>query len=66
MYFLVKATIHITEYMGKETKEQDIRLVKADIKNEALGKYEAYWSNKTDEYSVYYRVANVEVVETIE
>lgn len=66
MYFLVKATIHITQYMGKETKEQDIRLVKANSADEARLKYETYWTNKTHEYSVYYSVWYVEVMETIE
>ena len=66
MYFLVKATIHISQYMGNDTKEQDIRLVKAVDENEARIKYETYWTNKTDEYNVYYSVGYIEVMETIE
>jgi len=63
-YFLVKGIVYATEYMEKENKFEDIRLVKADSKEEALEKYDNYWSSKTSEYSVYYFVHG-EVIETI-
>jgi hypothetical protein len=53
-YFLVRGTVYKTEYMGDETRFDDVRLVKAYHKIEAEEKYEEYWRLKTSEYSVYY------------
>jgi hypothetical protein len=56
-YFLVKGIVYKTFYMGEETRFDDIRLVKANSIEEAEQKYEDYWRNKTDEYSVYYHAS---------
>ncbi len=65
-YFLVKGTVFVTQYMGKTTNFEDIRLVKAHHWSEAQEKFEKYWENQTSEYSVYYRADGIEVLETIE
>lgn len=53
-YYLVRGTVYRTYYMGEEERHEDIRLVKANSAEEAEQKYEDYWSNKTEQYSVYY------------
>lgn len=56
-YFLVRGTVYMTPYMGDQTSFEDIKLVKANSVEEAEQKYEDYWRNKTDEYSVYYHAS---------
>ena len=62
--YLVKGTVYQTGYMSDTEEFQDIRIVMAENENEALTKYEDFWSCKTEEYSVYYRVSG-NVRETI-
>jgi hypothetical protein len=62
--YLVKGTVYRTDYMSEEKEFQDIRIVMAENENEALTKYEDFWSCQTEEYSVYYHVSG-NVMETI-
>lgn len=62
--YIVKGTVYVTPYMGDTYTVEDIRIVLANDEEDAKLKYEEYWNNKTDEYSVYYRV-NCTVMETI-
>ena len=63
--FLVKGIVYLTPYMGKERSFEDIRLVVAESATDAEEKFERWWENKTNEYSVYYH-AHGEALETIE
>ena len=62
--FLVKGTVEITQYMCDTETYDDIRIVMATNEDEALQKFENFWSCKTDEYSVYYHASGT-VMETI-
>ena len=62
--YIVKGTVSITPYMDDTYEIEDIRIVMAQDENDAKLKYEDYWNDKTDEYSVYYRVS-CNVMETI-
>jgi hypothetical protein len=61
---LVKGTVYVSPYMGDTYSTEDIRIVMANDDEDARLKYEDYWNDKTDEYSVYYRV-NCTVMETV-
>jgi hypothetical protein len=63
--YIVKGSVSVTPYMGDTYTVEDIRIVMANDTAEAYTKYQDYWNDKTDEYSVYYR-ANGQVMETIE
>ena len=63
--YIVKGSVSVTPYMGDTYTVEDIRIVMANDTAEAYTKYQDYWDDKTDEYSVYYR-ANGQVMETIE
>jgi hypothetical protein len=63
--YIVKGSVSVTPYMGDTYTVEDIRIVMANDAAEAYTKYQDYWNDKTDEYSVYYR-ANGQVMETIE
>lgn len=65
MLFLVQGQIHITQYMGKTTKEDVIRIVRADDADQAEEKFRKHYEDMTDEYSVYYSVYSMEVSEEI-
>lgn len=54
MLFLVEGTVYRTPYMGDEESFPHRTLVEADSAEEAEHKYEQWWRDKTDEYSVYY------------
>lgn len=62
--YIVKGHVQVTPYMGNPYVIEDIRIVMAVDEEDARLKYEDYWGDKTDEYSVYYRV-NCTVMETI-
>jgi hypothetical protein len=63
--YIVKGSVSVTPYMGDTYTVEDIRIVMANDTAEAYTKYQDYWNDKTDQYSVYYR-ANGQVMETIE
>ncbi len=65
-FFLVRCKVECTPYMGKSRIIDDIRLVKADTMDEAKEKYERWWADKTDEYSMYYTAYGSDVTEMIE
>lgn len=65
MLFLVQGQIHITQYMGKTTKEDVLRIVRADDADQAEEKFRKHFEGMTNEYSVYYSVYSVEVSEEI-
>jgi hypothetical protein len=62
--YIVKGSVYVSPYMGDTYTVEDIRIVMAADEEDARLKYEDYWNDKTDEYSVYYRV-NCTVMETI-
>jgi hypothetical protein len=62
--YIVKGSVYVTPYMGDTYTVEDIRIVIAVDEEDARLKYEDYWSDKNDEYSMYYRV-NCTVMETI-
>lgn len=62
--YLVKGTVYVTPYMGDTYTTKDIRIVMADDETDARLKYEDFWNDKTDQYSIYYRV-NCDVMETL-
>jgi hypothetical protein len=64
-YFLAKANVRQYAYMGEHTTSEDIRLVVAENAVEAWAKYEAYWENKSVEYSITYYVSGF-IEDTIE
>jgi hypothetical protein len=64
-YFLIKADVCHTPYMGDEKVFSDVRLVLAQDESDAERKYHRYWDNKCDSYSDSYYVRNMKVLETI-
>jgi hypothetical protein len=63
--FIVKGTVRVTPYMDDYPfAVEDIRIVMAVDADEARAKYQDYWDQKTEEYSIYYH-ADGEVMETI-
>lgn len=62
--YIVKGTVYVTPYMGDTYTVEDIRIVMANDEDDAKLKYDEYWNDKTDEYSVYYRVSCT-VMETV-
>lgn len=64
-YFLVKADVIHTPYMGDEKISPDVRLVWAEDESDAERKYHRYWDNKCESYSDSYYACNVKVLETI-
>lgn len=65
MYYLVKGEINVTPYMESGEMCEELRLVEADSPQEAEEKFRGYFDDKTDEYSIYYSVWAVDVIETI-
>lgn len=64
--FLVRCDVRRTPYMGDHQLIKDMRLVIADDIFQAREKYEKWWSDRTDEYSVYYSALGAEITETVE
>ena len=56
-YYLVKGTVYVSHYMENDTYFEDMRLVKADSADQAVRKYEKYWSNKSSPYATVYHAA---------
>ena len=54
--FIVIGDVHKTPYMGDTTVFEDFRIVMADNKDEAMEKYEKYWEEKSEDYSITYTV----------
>lgn len=65
-YFLAKAEVRQYEYLGSRTTFEDTHLVIAENSDEAWAKYEAYWENKSERYSITYSVVSGYIEETIE
>lgn len=65
MLFFVEGEIIRTPYMGEGKALAHRCLVQADDVDQAEEKYREYWSKQTEEYSVYYYVADCMVSETI-
>lgn len=64
-YFLLKADVVHTPYMGDDKTFSDVRLVWAHDQADAERKYMAYWDAKCESYSDSYYVRNMQVMETI-
>lgn len=62
--YLVKGTVYVTPYQNDTYTVDDMRIVMADNEDDAKLKYEDYWDNQTEYYSVYYRV-DCTVMETL-
>lgn len=65
MYFLLRADVIHTPYMGDDKTINDVRLVLAHDQADAERKYMRYWDNKCEDYSDSYYVHSMQVVETI-
>lgn len=65
MIWFIDAKIGKTEYMGEESIFPHRTVIIADSYEQAEEKYQAYWDNKTEEYSVYYRVQDYTLAEAI-
>lgn len=65
MYFLIKADVIHTPYMGSDKIITDMRLVLAQDASDAERKYHRYWDAKCENYSDSYDVRNLQVMETI-
>ena len=65
IYFLIRADVIHTPYMGDDQVSQEVRLVLAHDRADAERKYIAYWDAKCESYSDSYYVRNMQVVETI-
>ncbi len=66
MVYQVSGTVCKSEYMvDGETRFTDRKMVKAVCAETAKQKFTQFWEDKTDEYSVYYHVVNVQVMETL-
>jgi hypothetical protein len=63
--FLVDGRVSQTKYMGESYVFKELRLVKANSREEAEEKYQNYWCNKTVEYNVYYH-ADGRALQTVE
>ena len=59
--FLATGEVHKSEYMGKKTSEKVMRLVEAIDEDEAQSIFEAEYESKSSEYSVTYRVRDIEI-----
>lgn len=62
--YIVKGAVFARRYMSYTTTLDDIRIVMANNKDEAIQKYEKYWEDKSEDYGTSYDVA-ANVVETI-
>ena len=65
MYFLLRADVIHTPYMGDDKTINDVRLVLAHDQADAERKYMRYWENQCEDYSDSYYVRSMQVVETI-
>jgi hypothetical protein len=65
IYFLLRADVIHTPYMGDDKTINDVRLVLAHDQADAERKYVAYWDAKCESYSDSYYVRNMQVMETI-
>lgn len=64
--FIVRCNVIRKPYMGDNQIIDDVRLVIADNADEAKDKYEKWWHDKSEDYSVYYTAYGSSVTETIE
>lgn len=66
MLYLVAGRVHRWTYGNDDTTEtNETRLVEADSWDAAAEKFEKHFDSMTSEYSVYYRVIESNVHETI-
>lgn len=66
LVFIAKAKIHKRRYMAdSHTTIKDVRAVYAHSIGEAIDKYEKYWHDQCEEYSVSYTVASLDVTEPV-
>jgi hypothetical protein len=67
MYFLVKATILITQHPSEETSAQDVHhLVEADDATEAATKFDTFYNSKSVAGVVTFVYQDLVVMETIQ
>jgi hypothetical protein len=64
--YLVKFDLVTVDYGNKYPEETRFQLVIAESPDEAEAKLTKYWESKNTSYLEYYRVTNVEVLETIQ
>lgn len=66
--YIVKGFYEVSHYMddGEPERFDVIHPVHADDEFEARFKFEAFYTKRTDEYSVYYSARGTDVFETIE
>jgi hypothetical protein len=64
--FLAEVVVRKTYYLHDDTVEHTVtRIVEAESEDEACKKIEKHYDDKTDEYSVYYRVSIEDISELI-
>lgn len=63
--FLAIAEVRVSQYMGSSEHMQFTHIVQADDALQAHQAVEAHYQQKTSEYSVYYSVDSVNVMETL-
>ena len=64
--FIATVVVYKEYYMQYDTiKTTETRLVEAESEKEACEKIEKHYDDKTDEYSVYYRVSIEDISEII-
>lgn len=63
--FLARCKVKCTPYMGKTRCIDDIRLVEAETIDDAREKYERWWSDRSEEYSVHYAAYGSDITEMI-
>jgi accessory colonization factor AcfC len=54
--FIVIADVHKKPYMEQTVVYEDMRIVMASNEEEAMQKYQEYWTSKSVEYSTTYTV----------
>ena len=64
--YLANVQYEVSHYMGEDVQYNVSQLVKANSVEEAQEKVRKYYEDQTSEYSIYYRVEYVNIMDTIE
>lgn len=64
--YLVSGKIRQTQYMGHEFTFDDMRIVMANSKIEAIDKFEIFWDAKSESYGDCYYAHSIKAEEPIE
>ena len=64
--YLANIQYEVSHYMGDDVQHNVSQLVKANSVEEAREKARKYYEDQTSEYSIYYLVKYVNIMDTIE